>query len=69
MAAAPGAPGVHPEARAPGAYVRSRSLRSATAIVQAAVKVVIEPIFEADFASARSGFGPGARRTTRSRCC
>ena len=36
-------------------------------IVQAAAKTVIEPIFEADMLSARSGFGPGARSTMRSK--
>ncbi len=37
-------------------------------VVQAAVKVVIEPIFEADFLPCSFGFDPGARSTTRSRC-
>jgi retron-type reverse transcriptase len=36
-------------------------------VVQAALKTVIEPIFEADFLRRRFGFGPNARRTTRSR--
>jgi RNA-directed DNA polymerase len=37
-------------------------------VVQAATRIVIEPIFEADFCRARLGFGPGDRSTTRSRC-
>jgi RNA-directed DNA polymerase len=36
-------------------------------VVQAALKSVIEPIFEADMLECCLGFGPGARRTTRSR--
>ena len=36
-------------------------------VVQAALKLVIEPVFEATSCRARLGFGPGARRTTRSR--
>src|SRR5215218_8836664 len=38
-------------------------------VVQAATKLAIEPVFEADFCRARLGFGPSARRTTRSRSC
>jgi hypothetical protein len=37
-------------------------------IVQAAVKIVIEPIFETDFQPPRSAFGRGWRRTTPCRC-
>ena len=37
-------------------------------VVQSAVKIVIEPIFEADFLPARSGFARNARLTTRFRC-
>lgn len=37
-------------------------------IVQAAVKIVIEPIFEADFVPCSFGFRRSARRTTPSRC-
>jgi RNA-directed DNA polymerase len=36
-------------------------------VVQAAAKIVLEPIFEADFWRARLGFGPSAGRTTPSR--
>ena len=36
-------------------------------IVQAAVKIVIEPIFEADMLDCSYGFARGARRMTRSR--
>ena len=36
-------------------------------VVQAALKTVIEPIFEADMLECSFGFRPGARRTTRSR--
>jgi RNA-directed DNA polymerase len=35
-------------------------------VVQAALKLVLEPIFEADFASVSYGFRPVAERTTRS---
>jgi RNA-directed DNA polymerase len=35
-------------------------------VVQAALKLVLEPIFEADFASVSYGFGPAAEHTTRS---
>ena len=37
-------------------------------VVQAALKLVIEPVFEADFLRARSGFARASRHTTRSRC-
>jgi retron-type reverse transcriptase len=38
-------------------------------IVQAALKIVLEPIFEADFCRARSGFDPNGRRTMVCRSC
>ena len=58
LASASRAPGVHPEARAARSCGRCRSPRSATAIVQAAVKIVIEPIFEADISTCSFGFRP-----------
>ena len=35
-------------------------------VVQAALKLVLEPIFEADFMPAPTGSGPGGEPTTRS---
>ncbi|MDX6707686.1 MAG: RNA-directed polymerase [Solirubrobacteraceae bacterium] len=36
-------------------------------VVQAAARIVLEPIFEADFLACSFGFRPGARRTTPSK--
>ena len=63
---APGAPGVHPEAR-PGER-RPLSIPAVRdRIVQAAVKIAIEPIFEADFQPCSFGFRPRRAATTPSR--
>jgi RNA-directed DNA polymerase len=53
----------------PKANGKQRRLGIATVrdrVVQAALKLVLEPIFEADFLLARTGFGPTGGRTTRS---
>ena len=64
---APGAPGLIPR---PGSGERRPLSIPAVRdrIVQAAVKIVIEPVFEADFGRRRSAFGRGGRRTTPCRC-
>ena len=63
VASAAGAPGVHPEARA--SERRPLSIPAVRdRVVQAAVKIVIEPIFEADMLPCSFGFRPrrvGAR--------
>ena len=56
-----GPPGVHPEARQPSEQ-RPLSIPAVRdRIVQAAVKIVIEPIFEADFLPCSFGFRPETR--------
>jgi RNA-directed DNA polymerase len=53
----------------PKANGKQRRLGIATVrdrVVQAALKLVLEPIFEAGFLLARTGFGPTGGRTTRS---
>jgi RNA-directed DNA polymerase len=65
LPSAAGSPGVHPEARQAGRAKAVVDSRRSRRVVQAAAKIVIEPIFEADFEPCSFGFSPealGARR-------
>ena len=58
LSLAPCSPGIHPEARQPNEQ-RPLSIPAVRdRVVQSAVKIVIEPIFEADFLSCSFGFRP-----------
>ena len=58
LASAAGPPGVHPEARQADEQ-RPLSIPAVRdRVVQSAMKIVIEPIFEADFLPCSFGFGP-----------
>ena len=61
----PARQGLYPQAGAPAGEQRPLSIPSVRdRIVQAALKIVLEPVFEADFAPVSFGFRPSIRSLT-----